>query len=83
MNARPERQMYLNLKDTTTTIKSMDIENLNADPSMHGHQKRKGVMITLTIGITTQDIAIITIKNMDISLRITLEHISEEIIVDG
>ena len=31
---------YLNLKDTTKIVKSMDIENLNADPSLHGHQTR-------------------------------------------
>ena len=40
MNARLESQRYPNLKDTTTTIKSMDIENLNADPSLHGNQTR-------------------------------------------
>ena len=40
-------------------------------------------METLTIGITTQDIVVITIKNMDISLRTTFEHISVEIIIDG
>ena len=40
-------------------------------------------MDTSIIGITIQDIAIIIVKNMDTSLRTTLEHISEEIIVDG
>ena len=75
MNARLEPQMYLNLKDTATTIRSMDIENLNVDLSQHGHQ-------TLTLGITTQDIAVTTIKNMDISLRITLQHILVEIKMD-
>ena len=40
MNARPESQAHLNLKDTTTTVRSMDIENLNVDPSLHGHQTR-------------------------------------------
>ena len=40
-------------------------------------------MTTLTIGITIQDIAVIIVKNMETSLKITLEHISEEIIVDG
>ena len=40
-------------------------------------------MKTLTIGITIQDIAVITIKSMDTSLRIALEHILEEIIVEG
>ena len=40
-------------------------------------------MITLTIGIKTQDIVVITIKNVDISMRTTLEHISVETIIDG
>ena len=40
MNARPEPQRYLNLKDTTTTSRSMDIEHLNVDRSLHGHQTR-------------------------------------------
>ena len=40
MNARLEPQMYLNLKDTAITIRSMDIETLNVDPSPHGHQTR-------------------------------------------
>ena len=40
-------------------------------------------MRTLTVGITTKDIAIITIKNMEIFLRNTLEHISIETTIDG
>ena len=40
-------------------------------------------MRTLTIGIKTQDTTINTIKNMDISLRIALEHISVETTIDG
>ena len=40
-------------------------------------------METLTIGIATQDIDVTTINNMDIYLRTALEHILEEIIVDG
>ena len=40
-------------------------------------------MRTLTIGITTQDIAAITVKNMGISLRTALEHIAVEVIRDG
>ena len=75
--------MYQNLKDIATIIKSMDIEHLSADPSLHGHQTRKEAITTLTIGITIQDIAAITMKNMDISLRTALEHILVEIIVDG
>ena len=40
MSVRPEPKMYQNLKDTTTIIKSMDIEPLNVDASPHGHQTR-------------------------------------------
>ena len=40
MNAGPELQKHLNLKDTTTTARSMEIEHLNADLSLHGHQTR-------------------------------------------
>ena len=40
INAGPEPQMYLNLKDTTTTIRIMDIEHLNVYLIPHGHQTR-------------------------------------------
>ena len=38
MNARPKLQKYLNLKDTATTTKSMDIEHLSVDLSLHEHK---------------------------------------------
>ena len=38
MNVGLEPQMYLNLKETATIIKSIDIKNLNVDPSPQGHQ---------------------------------------------
>ena len=41
------------------------------------------VMTTLTIGIKTQDIVVIVVENMDISLKTTLEHILVEITIDG
>ena len=40
-------------------------------------------MTTLTIGMATQDIAIINVKNMDISLRTKLELILVETTIDG
>ena len=40
MNVGLESQRYPNLKENSTTIRSMDIEHLNADPSLHGHQTR-------------------------------------------
>ena len=40
MNAGPKLQNYPNLKDIATTVRSMEIEHLNVDPSLHGHQTR-------------------------------------------
>ena len=40
MNVEPEPQRYLNLKDIAITVRSMDIEHLNIDLSLHGHQTR-------------------------------------------
>ena len=39
MNARQELCMHQDLKDTNTTVRSMDIEPLNAYLSPCGHQK--------------------------------------------
>ena len=39
-NVGAKSKGHQNLKDTITTVKSMDIENLNADPRLHGHQTR-------------------------------------------
>ena len=40
-------------------------------------------METLIIEIIAQDIAVIIVKNMDISLRIALEHTLVETTIDG
>ena len=40
-------------------------------------------MEALIIGITIQDIAVTITKNMEISLRTTLEHILVKSIIDG
>ena len=37
MNVGPKSQRHLNLKDTTIAI---NVEHLNADPSLQGHQTR-------------------------------------------
>ena len=37
-NVEQEPCMHQNFKDTTTIVRSMDTEPLNADPSPHGHQ---------------------------------------------
>ena len=38
MNAREEPCMHQDLKDTSTTVRSIDIEPLSADPNPCGHQ---------------------------------------------
>ena len=38
MNVGLEPQRYPNLKDTATTTRSMDIEHLSEDLSLHEHQ---------------------------------------------
>ena len=40
-------------------------------------------METLTIGITIQDIVVTIVKNIDISLRIALEHTSMATTIEG
>ena len=73
MNVEPRLSRYLDLKVTAKIAKSMYIEPLNADQSLCGHQinqQRQKAMKITTIGITTPDIAIITIKNMDMLLKI-------------
>ena len=66
MNAELGLSRHLDLKVTATIARSMDIEPLNVDQSLCGHQATK---IT-TIGITTPGIAIITVRNMDMLLKI-------------
>ena len=39
-NVGAKSKGHQDLKDTVTTIKSMDIEHLNADPRLHGHKTR-------------------------------------------
>ena len=73
MNVRQEPCMHQDLKVTATIVRSMDIEHLNVDPSLHGHQtsqQREEAMKIPITGITIQDVAIIIVKSMDTSLRI-------------
>ena len=74
------------MKVTATIARSMDIEPLNADQSLCGHQinwQRPKAMDITIIGIITLGRAITTIRNMDTFLRIISEHISMEITIDG
>ena len=73
MTTKLELSRHQDLKVTTTTVRSMDIEPLNVHPSLCGHQKneqRQQVMDTSIIGKTTLGKAITTIKSVDTSLRI-------------
>ena len=75
MNAEPEPCMHQDLKDTTTIVRNMDIEPLNADLNLCGHQtsqKNKEAMDTSTIGTTILGKVFTIIKSMDISLITTL-----------
>ena len=66
--------------------KSIDIEILSADQSLCGHPinpQGETTMHTTTIGTTTQGKVVITIKNMVMYLRTTLEHTSRVITIDG
>ena len=86
MNARQEPCMHQDLNVTTTTIRSMDIELLSADPSLCGHQtsqQNKEVMDTSTIGTTILGRVVTTVKSMDTFLKTALEHTSMVTIVDG
>ena len=63
---------YQDLKVTATIARSMDIEPLNANPSLCGHQinqQRQKIMNTTTIGTTTLGRVVTTIRNMDTFLR--------------
>ena len=65
---------HQDLKATATIARSMDIEPLNADPSLCGHQtnqQRQIVMDITTIGTTTLGRSITIVKNMNTLLRTT------------
>ena len=73
MNVELRLSRHLDLKVTATIARSMDIEPLNANQSLCVHQinkQRHQAMKITTIGITTLGIAVITIKNMDMLLKI-------------
>ena len=62
----------LDLKVTAIIARSMDIEPLNVDQSLCGHQtnqKRPKVMDITIIGTKTQGKAITTIRNMETFLK--------------
>ena len=73
MTAEPELSRHQDLKVIAITTRSMDIEPLNADQSLCGHQinqQRHQAMEITTIGITTPGIAVTTVRNMNTLLKI-------------
>ena len=71
---------------TATIARSMDIEPLNADQSLCGHQtsmQGETTMHTITVGTTTQGKVVTIFKNMDIYLKTVLEHTSRGTTTDG
>ena len=73
MNVGLKPSGHQELKVTAITIRSMDVEHLNADPSLCDHlinQQRQKAMDITTIGTTTLVRVVTTIKNMDTFLRI-------------
>ena len=72
--------------DTATIARNMDIEPLNANQSLCGHQinmQEDTTMHIITIGITIQDKVVTIVKSMDIYLRTKLEHNLKETTIDG
>ena len=72
--------------ETIKIARSMDIEPLNADQSLCGHQisiQGETTMHTITIGTTIQDKVVTIVRNMVIYSRTTLEHTSKETTTDG
>ena len=79
MNVEKGPCMCQDLKVTTTIVRNMDIDPLNADPNPCGHQtsqQKKEVIDTSIIRIKILRKFVIIVKSMDTSLRIALEHTS-------
>ena len=74
MNVGLKLSRHQDLKVTSTTIISLDIEPLNADPSLCGHQinqQRQKFMDITTIGTMTLRRVVTIVKSMDTFLRTT------------
>ena len=73
MTVEPKLSRHQDLRVTAITARSMDIELLNADQSLCGHQinqQRHQAKEIIIIGITTPGLAVITVRNMDMLLKI-------------
>ena len=67
MNVGPRPSTLRDLKDALTTVRSMDIRDMNANINLSGHQTRKPryiIMGILMIGITIQCTVIIIVVSM-------------------
>ena len=74
MTTELELSRHQDLRVIAITARSMDIEPLNVDQSLCGHQinqQRHQVMEITTIRITAPGIAVTTHRNMDTLLRIS------------
>ena len=74
MNADPRYLLHKISMGISITIISLDIEQVNADPSPTRHPTSQEMHldeVILMIGTTTQGILVITIRNMDMFLRIS------------
>ena len=73
MNAKPRTLPHINLIIISTTIRSIDIELMNADPSLTRHQTSRPWKLSKVIPMTrirTHGIVVTIVNNMDLFLRI-------------
>ena len=73
MTTEPEHPSQQDLKDIVIITRNMVIEPLSADQSLCGHQinlQRLQALEIITIVITTPEIAVTIVKNMDTLLKI-------------
>ena len=86
MNVESRPCIHKDLKDIVIIVRSMDIELLSADPKSCDNQigkQRWGTMATFITRIIIQDTIFIIVKNIDMFLRIILEHTLEVTTKDG
>ena len=73
MTTEPEHPRQQDFKDTVIIARNMVIEPLSVDQSLCGHQinqQRHQPMEIIIIGITTPGLAVTTVRNMDMLLKI-------------
>lgn len=86
MNADSRSLVHKSSMGIATIVRSLGIEKINVNTSPTRHQTSQAMnlrKVTLMIGIMIPGIVVVTIKNMDIFLRIALGHISKVTIKYG